>query len=125
MYFILNSFIPVKTSEKCIKGLKLCPTYVDDIANCILLGLKMEISGIYHVANSECVSRFELTKRLFERLDSTIPIHEFSIENFDFKEEKALDTTLNSNKFNEIINFSFTPIEKVISKFVTNLEIGC
>ena len=103
---------------RCIKGLMFNPTYVGDIAECVIAGLMKNLSGLYHVANPQVYSRFKLTKEFIGVRDSNYPIEEAEIDAWNFLEPKPLNTTLSTEKFRAAIgNMRFTTAGAVIKTF--------
>ena len=109
---------------RCISGLTFNPTFVDDLAECVLLGLQKNLSGLYNVANPETFTRFDLVKKFFAcRGIEYKKIIEEPLESWNFSEPKPLNTTLNVSKFQSVINKKFTSTNELIQRFWKNLEV--
>ena len=90
-------------SINCIRGLRFNPTFLEDIAVCILLGIKKELHGIYHVANPITYTRAQLAKEFFENKVQDYLINESDVSEWNFAEPKPLDTTMNTDKFRQAV----------------------
>lgn len=107
---------------ECIEGLRFCPTCARDVARAILLGFELELKGVYHVANDQRFSRYALAKMCLASFGSSkLPLRA-PMENFTFKEPKALDTTLNTEKFRRASGMRFTTIDEALPRFIENLQ---
>ena len=87
----------------CIHGLRFNPTFIEDIVDCILLGIKKELHGLYHVANSATYTRAQLARKFFENKVPDYPINESAISEWNFAEPKPLDTTMNTDRFRQAV----------------------
>lgn len=109
-----------KKSEpiNCICGLRFNPTFLEDIADCILLGIKKELHGLYHVANPEPYTRAQLARKFFEKKDKDYRINESDVSEWNFSEPKPLDTTMNTDKFRQAVGrITFKGMNDVVRDF--------
>lgn len=107
---------------RCIKGLIFNPTYLEDTASCIIAGLQEGMEGIFHVANPEIFSRYDIANMFFKKLkeDDAI-VMEDAVETFGFKEPRPLNTSMLTGKFQGVFPHSFLSMEQVIEKITSDL----
>ena len=103
---------------RCIDRLIFQPTYVKDIADCILRGLNLGLNGIYHVAAPEALSRQELVNEFF-RIGGVCDanIATYPVEAFEFPEAKPLNTSMETEKFRRDVGYNFTDVRSVMQRF--------
>lgn len=101
---------------RCIEGLTFCPTAVDDVAACVLAGLRRRLCGRYNVANPAAYTR-EAIARLFVG-SRPCRIESLPLAAWHFIEPKALDTTLDTGKFQAACpDVTFTPMAELAATF--------
>ncbi|WP_303814461.1 sugar nucleotide-binding protein [Selenomonas ruminantium] len=105
---------------RCIAGLTFNPTYVDDVAVCSLIGLEQRLCGLYNVANSEVFTREQIAKLFFQWKNCRI--RSIPLADWHFREPKALNTTLNADKFRQKINYTFNSMQTLTKKFWSELD---
>lgn len=107
-----------KKRLRCIKGLFFNPTYVGDIAACILLGIEKKLRGLYQVASPEVVERVELAQKLIEKCEiSDCVITNEDREAFNLEEDRFFNASMNVSKFLMDTNYSFIPLDEAITQF--------
>lgn len=100
---------------KCIEGLTFNPTAVDDVAECALLGLQRKLTGLYNVSNSEIFTREQIARLFLKGHDAFVECCPLS--EWNFKEPKALNTTLDTRKFQTDVNYTFTSMSLLVTRF--------
>jgi len=110
-----------KQEIRCIDGLTFNPTAVDDIAACSLIGLERGLCGLYNVANGEIFTREQIARIFFQGKDCKIS--SMSLANWHFREPKALNTTLNTEKFIQKTNYIFKSMYDLTDEFWGNLVV--
>ena len=106
---------------RCIEGLTFNPTAVDDIAACVLLGLKQHLHGRYNVANPQSYRREQIA-RLFVG-DRPCMIESLPLAVWHFSEPKALDTTLDTAKFQKACGgYAFQSMDELLASFWQQIE---
>ncbi len=113
----------------CIKGQVFSPTFVDDVACGILLGLKNNLSGLYHLSNKEFFAREELARQfvyLFDRLIEKTGTEVVSIaeSEFRFLDRRQLKTYLDNSLFEKATKMRFTSMKEVMVSFLDKLIKG-
>jgi dTDP-4-dehydrorhamnose reductase len=109
-----------KEDIKCATDQIFCPTYIQDLTNAITLGIDLNLRGLYNIASPEKFSRYDLASKLRDKLQlKTGNIDPCSIKNFNFLDNRSLNTSLLSDKFMREVNFTnfqFTKMDDCISK---------
>lgn len=110
----------------CIKGQIFSPTFVDDVACGILLGLKNNLSGLYHLSNKEFFARDELARQfvyLFNRHLGKTGAEVVSIaeSEFGFLDRRQLKTYLDNSLFEKATKMRFTSMREVMEGFLGKL----
>lgn len=105
---------------KCIAGNFFCPTAADDTAKYIIQGLEKNLSGLYHFASTEQISRLDFTSRVLKALESTAQAIAVDLAEFDFKEQRPLNTTLCAEKLGKVLPLQFQSINEIIKLFQAN-----
>ena len=111
----------------CIKGQIFSPTFVDDVACGILLGLKNNLSGLYHLSNKEFFAREKLARQFvyqFDRLIEKTGTEVVSIAEceFGFLDRRQLKTYLDGALFEKATNMHFTSMREVMEGFLGKLS---
>ncbi len=106
----------------CIAGQLFSPTYVEDVARSFILCCEKNLSGVYHVVNSESFSREELANQFLSFLGEKGKITGKSQEELGFLDYRPLKTYLDSSRFIKETNFRFTPMRDLFNKFKQNLN---
>ena len=92
------------------------PILVDDFALALVIAVEGDLSGLYHVAGDEAVSRLEFGRQVcrafgyYEGL--LVPI---SMEDFDYVAARPLDSTLNTEKFTSAAGFKPAGIAEALA----------
>lgn len=101
---------------RCLENQEFSPTYVEDIAKIVSLGISKKINGIYHCVNNEIWSRFDLATNFANKLMLDIDITSESLVDLGLLENRPLYSNLNSKKIMDELKFEFTPLNLVIEK---------
>lgn len=102
--------------------LSATPTYVKDLSRCTLELVEKELSGVFNVVGSECVSRFDFAKSIasvFNLNESLLkPVKYASMR---LPANRPLHTGLKNDKVNKALNPEWTPLKEALKE--TKLEI--
>jgi dTDP-4-dehydrorhamnose reductase len=82
----------------------------------------LDLSGIFHVAGPEAISRLELLRRLLNHLDTDAKIDECSINDFDFLDHRPLDVSMNPQKILNATGLSFRSVDSCCREFAQKLR---
>ena len=102
-----------------------CPLLVNDIAHIFFKLLDKELSGLYHVFSSECLSKHDFgvhIARQFE-LDETLITHS-SVSDGNLKATRAPNLTMNTQRLATILGESMPTISPAIQRFYTLYQQG-
>lgn len=100
-----------------IQGLVYNPTYVKDTVECVIKGIENGLYGLYNVASPQCIPRHEISKVLLSKMGITVDKSiRVPLESLTFlKEPKALNTTMNTDKFARAIGYRFRDYRDIIA----------
>ncbi|MCG3205122.1 MAG: dTDP-4-dehydrorhamnose reductase [Elusimicrobia bacterium] len=112
-----NNWIKNNQDVVCLGGQSFSPTFVDDLGPAIEKLCEVNARGLFHIANTEIFSREELATIFLKTLQSTNKIIMKSEKEIGLLERRPRKTYLNSEKFIDLTNFKFTPMQKVINMF--------
>ena len=88
------------------------PTAVGELAQVIAEIARRRVTGIWHVAGAECVSRFELGAKVASVLGySDSMLIPRTIDEVDSTPPRVRNSTLNIDKIRALLNFPFATIE--------------
>jgi len=92
------------------------PILVDDFARALVAAVEEDLSGLYHVAGRETVTRFEFGREVCRAFGYDekllLPI---SMEDFDYVAARPLDSTLNTEKFTRATGFQPARIAEALA----------
>lgn len=101
---------------RCANDQIFCSTYIVDLANALDVSLQRGLRGLYNIASPESFSRFELANMLKSQLEiSSEEIVSCSIKDFNFLDERSLNTSMNTEKFARETGFKFTKMKDCIA----------
>jgi dTDP-4-dehydrorhamnose reductase len=82
------------------------PILTDDFARALMLAVEGDLSGLYHAAGPESLSRFEFGLQVCRAFgfDEAL-LDPISMEDFDFVAPRPLDSTLNTERFTSATGF--------------------
>lgn len=84
------------------------PTKVEDLTKMIYLALKLNLSGIYHIASENIMSRYDFGLKICDELnfDKSL-IEPCSIEEFAIVDKRTKNSSLDISKFKKKITLGF------------------
>ena len=104
----------------CIKEMEISPTSVIDIARGLTRAAELGLSGIYHLAGPDRMTRAEFAARFCAAGALDSEIIEKPLAEFAFLDGRALKSSLNSEKFHRVTGVSFSPAEQILERFFAN-----
>jgi len=81
---------------------------VKEAASVITLLLQQKHSGVFHIAGSETLTRYAIACRIATPINALDQIKKCSIEDFNFKEPRPKNNTLNTDKIRKELNIEFS-----------------
>lgn len=106
----------------CIEGQVFSPTFVGDVASGIVMALKGNLEGCYHLSNQEFFSRDELARQFLYITGYRGEIIVKPVSEFKFLEKRAMKTYLDGTRFIKATAIHFTSMREVLKSFRMNLE---
>lgn len=93
------------------------PTYAPDLAEACLKIFKHELTGLYHATGPKAVTRHEFTKILAEVYNFDVKlVQPISTEEFGQEAPRPQDSTLDSSRLYEAINYPFKSPHEAFSE---------
>ena len=99
------------------------PTLVDDLAKAILRIVDLKKTGIYNIAGSECISRFELAQKIAKVFDlNSALIHSIKTKDLNQKAPRPLNSSFDLNKTLKELGFQLSDVEKGLQTLRQQLD---
>jgi dTDP-4-dehydrorhamnose reductase len=92
------------------------PILVDDLVGALTAAVEEDLTGLYHVAGREVLTRFEFGREVCRAFgyDETLLVP-ISMESFDYVAARPPDSTLNTEKFTSATGFQPTGIAEALA----------
>ena len=87
------------------------PVHIDDVVAAADATIRLDLSGIYHVANTEPWSRLGMLRALLSTLGAEAQVLECSIRDFDFLDHRPLDLSMDPSKIFEATGLQFKTVQ--------------
>jgi dTDP-4-dehydrorhamnose reductase len=102
-----------------------CPLLTNDMAELFIKMLELNLSGLYHVVSSECLSKYDFGVRLAQRfnLDSSL-INPTSVAQSGLKASRSPNLSLRSDKLAEALGESLPKLSTGLDKLYTLYQQG-
>lgn len=108
---ILSQVISALEKEEVVRPFHdqfITPVFIEDVAKVTEQAILAGLSGIYHVAAEERVSRLELAQKICDRMGKPRElIRPISMADIDFGEPRGRIYTINSEKIRHDLGFEF------------------
>jgi len=99
------------------------PTLVDDLAKAILKIVDLKKTGVYNVAGSECMSRFELAQKIAEVFNLNFSlIHPIKTKDLNQKAPRPLNSSFDLNKTLKELGFQLSDVGKGLQTLRQQLD---
>jgi dTDP-4-dehydrorhamnose reductase len=97
----------------------ITPVFIEDVAHIVESAIAAELSGIYHLAGKESVTRHDLAMRVCKEfhLDRRY-LNPTTLAEKALTEPRGPKNTLSSDKITKALDFRFTPISEGLSKML-------
>lgn len=110
-------------SIRCIKGNQLSFVCIEDVYQACQIVAKKRMHGLYNIVGDKSYSRAELARVFYERLGVLdVDIRECGIEEFDFKDSRPLNISMDNMKFKSETGYQFMSMEEVIKEFMDSIR---
>ena len=118
----LYELAQLPTTIRCASDQIFSAVHVDDVVAGIMVLLSMQVGGIFHVAGPQGHSRMNLLRMLVAELQRyrkvEVDIRSCSIHDFQLKERRPLNVSLNPQKLMQIANWKPRPMTEVCRRIV-------
>jgi dTDP-4-dehydrorhamnose reductase len=124
-HHLLSEFYSLIAQRKpivCIQDLWISPTCVQDVVRAIVVGCQQRLTGIYHIANSEFFTRDELARQFCFALGVTPQVVCKPLQDFHFKDNRALRSYLDGSKFVRATGMRYTTMREAFAEFIGRLK---
>jgi dTDP-4-dehydrorhamnose reductase len=105
----------------CVRDMEISPASVWDIARALRFAVERGLSGIYHLAGPDRLTRAEFAKSFCAYGNFETEIIEKPLGEFDFLDGRALRSSLSGLKFTEVSSISFSSADQIIKRFFSNI----
>lgn len=102
-----------------------CPLLANDLAQLFIEMLACELSGLYHVLSSECLSKYEFGVRIARRfsLEESL-ISPVSVQEGGLKAARSPNLTLRTDKLSQALGKPIPTVSAGIERFYTLYQAG-
>ena len=102
-----------------------CPLFVNDLTKIFMDMVENQLTGTYHVASTECVSKYEFGCRIADRFgfDQDL-IQPGSVEDVDFLGNRSHNLTLDNQKLQRDLDRSLPDLSTGLDQFYTRYQQG-
>jgi dTDP-4-dehydrorhamnose reductase len=101
------------------------PVYVGDVAEAITRLIEQDLSGLFHISSQSPISRLGLFQTLLAELEQRGPVTadmiSCSIHDFDLKEKRPLDVSMNPGKLIEATGLEINSAESMCREVVESM----
>jgi len=107
---------------KCARDQVFSPIYVGDVVESIMSLMEGDCRGIFHVSGAKSYARIELLNMLKRHMSRDfsvkVSVESCSIRDFDLREKRPLDTSMNSAKLVEETGVQLTDMDTLCQRIV-------
>lgn len=124
---LLTSWVPELLERKrvrCARDQRFSATLVDDMVAGMLLAVKNNLSGTFHLCSLKSYSRVEMIKALGEAIGIEPLVDECAIADFAFSERRPLDISMNPQKFIAATGYKFKTLDDILNEICSKLARG-
>ena len=107
---------------RCARDQVFSPIHVEDVVSASIAAASLDLSGIFHVAGPERISRLHMLRLFLDHLDADAQVEECSINDFDFLEHRPLDLSMKPQKILNATGLSFRSVDSCCREFAQRLE---
>ena len=106
-----NSVLKISSNEISV------PTFTNTIVKITLLSLEKELTGLYHLTNSGCASRYELAEKYIQKMGLKNILEPVLMETFSTKAKRPGCSAMSNQKISEALNISIPKWDEEIMKY--------
>jgi dTDP-4-dehydrorhamnose reductase len=113
----INDICQGKTMRSAIDQV-FSPAHVDDVAGAMIRLASRGLTGIYHVAGPDPISRYDLNKLLIRCIQSVDPavralVEPCNLRDIGFMEQRSLNTSLSTEKLKQALDYPLRSMTQV------------
>ena len=106
---------------RCAHDQIFSPIHVDDVVAVADAVVGLNLSGVFHVSNTECCSRLGFLRTFLNCLGTEARVVECSIRDFDFLDERPLDLSMAPKKIIDATGLEFKTINSCCQEFSSRI----
>ncbi len=95
---------------RCARDQVYSPIHIDDVVASANAAVRLNLSGVYHVANPKPWSRLGMLRALLSAIKADANVVECSIRDFDFLDNRPLDLSMEPGKIMEAASLQFKTV---------------
>jgi dTDP-4-dehydrorhamnose reductase len=97
------------------------PTATTEVAKVICKLLPKKPDGLFHFASAGCVSRFEMAKFIFDKLNMSVDLSSCKTADFPTVAARPLNSRFNCSKIEALLDESIAPWQAPLGRFLERL----
>jgi len=107
---------------RCIQDQQFSPTFVDDVAQGVVLACRQGLRGVLNLTNSECFLRSELAEQFVAESGAVSEVVQMSQTDLGFVDLRPEKSSLESSAFVRATGVRFTPMHQVMTSFLDKVR---
>ena len=113
----------VRDSLKVVDDQVGSPTHTMEAAKAVCDCIEMETfpEGLYHFAANGYVSRYEMTRFLFDRMDVATPVHPCQTSDFKTAAQRPLSSRFNCSKIEDLLGRKIPTWQEMLTQYLETL----
>ncbi len=108
----------------CARDQAFSPIFVEDVIQALAIGIKDNLSGLYHLSGGQRMTRLELLELLIAQIKKHRPvlleIETCSIHDFDLPEKRPIDVSMKIDKLTSDSGFQPSDLEELCGRLVAS-----
>lgn len=109
---------------KCARDQAFSPVFVEDVIQALAIGIRDNLSGLYHLSGGQRMTRLELLELLIAQIKKHRPvpleIETCSIHDFDLPEKRPVDVSMKIDKLTSDSSFRPSDLEELCGRLVAS-----
>lgn len=123
--FLNFLFQKLSNNEKIqvYNNIQSTPIFIDDLVRTLLIIIKINESGIFHIVGDECMSKFEFAKKITKKTGFSEKLLISVSQNMEKQKiKRPKNSCLNNNKIKRVTETKFSSLDENIEKMKDNMK---
>lgn len=122
--FLHSLYTAVQNAEpiRCIKGSRMSLISQEDIYQACVLADRLNLMGLYNLAEDDCYSRKDLAQIFVSALEVEKTIVEIPVTEFNFADKRPCVINMNNGKFINDANYRFHDYKANVGKYTEGMK---